>query len=513
MNFIEEIAPLIQKHAPDYGIKICSPIIAQAILESARGTSELAKNAHNYFGLKYRADRCPTACGIYHKRGSEQNTDGSYMSSDMQWMKFPDMEQGVIGYFDFINIPNYTNLKGVTSPETYLKNIKKDGYATSLNYVDSLLNVIKEYTLTKYDDIFFINNGGHTMFKIAIDAGHGSNTAGKRTPDGYREHWINVRMAYYFDIALKRCAFQTLKVGWDDADATDDSDTPLTARQKQIKDAKCDASVSWHANAYGDGKSYHIAQGIETFIHSSSTKVNDSKALALKIQKHLLKGTPQKNRGVKTLNLSMCNCPAMGTKASVLIEAGFMTNEYEANLLKTDTFCLECAEEAAQGVCEYFDVPYVSESNILPATPSALKIEQSKKAIQIFLNTHYEDAIKAVIGGTLTVDGIIGRKSRKTIAAAFQTELNKLGAGLSVDGSIGPASENAFNHYVGTLKKGSKGIFVTLWQCVLVGNDQNPNGIDGKFGPGCAAATNRLFAKNGLREDASVSGADLNTVL
>lgn len=27
---------------------------------------------------------------------------------------------------------------------------------------------------------------------IAIDAGHGSNTAGKRTPDGYREHWINV---------------------------------------------------------------------------------------------------------------------------------------------------------------------------------------------------------------------------------------------------------------------------------------------------------------------------------
>lgn len=91
--------------------------------------------------------------------------------------------------------------------------------------------------------------------------------------------------------------------------------------------------------------------------------------------------------------------------------------------------------------------------------------------------------------------------------------MNKLGSNLAVDGSIGPASANAFNNYVGTLKKGSNGIFVTLWQCVLVGNNQNPNGIDGKFGPGCVAATNRLFAKNGLKTDASVSGADLNALL
>ena len=37
------------------------------------------------------------------------------------------------------------------------------------------------------------------MTKIAIDAGHGSQTAGKRTPDGYREHWINVKTAYYLE--------------------------------------------------------------------------------------------------------------------------------------------------------------------------------------------------------------------------------------------------------------------------------------------------------------------------
>ena len=150
-QFISEIAKYVQKYAPKYNIKVHSPIIAQAILESGRGTSELAVNANNYFGLKYRAGRCPTACGIYYKVGSEQNQDGSYTSSAMQWMKFPDMESGVVGYFDFTNISNYSNLKGVTDPETYLKNIKSDGYATSLNYVENVMAVIKSYNLTQYD--------------------------------------------------------------------------------------------------------------------------------------------------------------------------------------------------------------------------------------------------------------------------------------------------------------------------------------------------------------------------
>lgn len=142
-QFIKEIAALIQKYAPSYGIEVCSPVIAQAILESGYGTSELAVNAHNYFGLKYREGRCKTCIGVYHMTGSEQNADGSYTSSAMQWCKFSDMESGVIGYFDFTNISNYKNLKGITDPRQYLENIKADGYATSLKYVDNLMRVIK----------------------------------------------------------------------------------------------------------------------------------------------------------------------------------------------------------------------------------------------------------------------------------------------------------------------------------------------------------------------------------
>lgn len=150
-EFIDSIAGYIKKYAASYNVCVFSPIIAQAIIESDKGTSELAVNAYNYFGLKYRKGRCKTCVGIYHKVGSEQNPNGSYTSSAMEWCKFESMKDSVIGYFDFTNISVYSNLKGVTDPRQYLENIKADGYATSLNYVSNLMAVIEKYNLTRYD--------------------------------------------------------------------------------------------------------------------------------------------------------------------------------------------------------------------------------------------------------------------------------------------------------------------------------------------------------------------------
>lgn len=191
-QFIEQIAAYVKKYAPQYGIKVCSPIIAQAVLESGGGTSELATKANNFFGLKYRKGRCKTCIGVYTKTGSEQNPDGSYTSSVMQWCKFADMENGVIGYFDFINIPNYANLKGVTDPKTYLTNIKADGYATSLKYVDNVMAVISSYGLTKYDK----KEETSTMAKLTpnvVYTMNGVQVSEKIIPDGTR--WKNATNA------------------------------------------------------------------------------------------------------------------------------------------------------------------------------------------------------------------------------------------------------------------------------------------------------------------------------
>ena len=153
-QFIENVAKYVKKYAPLYGIKCYSAVISQAILESACGTSELAINANNFFGLKYnpkQPKRCPTACGYYTKQGSEQLANGSYISSTMLWQKFPSFESGIKGYFDFINNSNYANLKGITEPQKYLETIRADKYCTSLSYVQNCMNVVRKYNLTKYD--------------------------------------------------------------------------------------------------------------------------------------------------------------------------------------------------------------------------------------------------------------------------------------------------------------------------------------------------------------------------
>lgn len=152
LEFIQTIAPLVQKYAKKYNIQVASPVIAQACLESGYGTSKKAQY-HNYFGLKYRKNRVTVNNGYFTDGGSEQNSDGTYtlLPSSTAWYAFDSMEKGVQGYFQFINIPHYANLKTTNNPLTYLQYIKAANYATSLNYVQNVYAIINKWGLTKYD--------------------------------------------------------------------------------------------------------------------------------------------------------------------------------------------------------------------------------------------------------------------------------------------------------------------------------------------------------------------------
>ena len=148
--FIQSIADAVKVLAPKYGICVVSPIVAQACLESAYGTSNKAQY-NNFFGLKYRKDRVSCHSGYFNDSGSEQNADGSYTPIQTDWYAFKDLLSGVEGYFQFINIDRYANLKGVTDPHKYLELIKEDGYATSLDYVENVWRVVESNNLTQYD--------------------------------------------------------------------------------------------------------------------------------------------------------------------------------------------------------------------------------------------------------------------------------------------------------------------------------------------------------------------------
>lgn len=295
-TFISELANYVQKYAPIYDIGVCSPIIAQAVLESASGTSELAVNAHNYFGLKYRKNRCPTACGIYYKIGSEQDAvTGQYVSSAMQWMKFPHMEAGVIGYFDFINIANYQNLKGVTDPKTYLENIKADGYATSIKYIPNLLAIIERYDLTKYDTPQNKNTGG-TKMKINIHAGHNPDGEVACGAVGLIKESTEARRVKDNVIELLKAQGATVY------DCTvDNGSSQNDVLQKIVANCNAhevDLDLSLHFNAGANKLSDKKSTGTEAYIYSSASK---AKSYAQKIVDSL-SALGLRNRGVKTSN-------------------------------------------------------------------------------------------------------------------------------------------------------------------------------------------------------------------
>lgn len=149
-QFVLDIARLVREYAPEWGVKVYSPIIAQAILESGWGESTLAYKYNNYFGMK---------CGTLWKGKSvsmktgEEYSPGSYTTISANFRVYDSMAEGVKGYFIFLfdGRTRYDNLKGVTDPRTYLQRIKDDGYATSSKYVDNCMNLVNTYSLTQFD--------------------------------------------------------------------------------------------------------------------------------------------------------------------------------------------------------------------------------------------------------------------------------------------------------------------------------------------------------------------------
>lgn len=184
-KFVGNIAKYVKKYASSYGISVNSPIIAQAILESGWGKSKLAIDYHNYFGMK---------CGTkwtgpsVNMTTQEEYEVGTLTTIKDNFRVYDSMENGVRGYFEFIQLSRYENLKGITDPRKYIETIRNDGYATSSTYVDSLMQIIKLYNLTSYDNAENAGNGGNEMGSRQAMVAKMQSWIGKNEADGsFRE--------------------------------------------------------------------------------------------------------------------------------------------------------------------------------------------------------------------------------------------------------------------------------------------------------------------------------------
>lgn len=188
---------------------------------------------------------------------------------------------------------------------------------------------------------------------VCLDAGHGIDTPGKRSPDGtLLEYEFNRDVANRIEDIL---ALHDVEV----ITCYDDHDWDLKQRCQMANLLKADYFVSIHANAYKED--WNDANGWEIYIISKGGKAEQ---LARKIHKYSQE-LGLKDRGIKVGNFQVLRDTDM---PAVLIEHGFYTNKEECEKLKSDSFRQKCAEADAKGILEQLGIEYKEDKDINVAT-------------------------------------------------------------------------------------------------------------------------------------------------
>lgn len=159
---VTKVATLFTANQKQSGI-LASVSMAQFILESGYGKSELAQNANNCFGMKSSlsgnswAGSAWDGHSVYTMQTGEQNTDGSYVTVTADFRKYGSIEDSIADHSAYLlgamngSKKRYEGLAGCTDYKKAVQIIKDGGYATSLDYVQNLCRVIEQWNLTQFD--------------------------------------------------------------------------------------------------------------------------------------------------------------------------------------------------------------------------------------------------------------------------------------------------------------------------------------------------------------------------
>ena len=155
-EYIKTYAPLAVEQMACFGIP-ASITLAQGLLESSNGNSELAVKANNHFGIKcsnswtgegYRHDDdAPQECFRVYNSVLESYIDHSLILMERKWYQ-PLFELDMKDY------------------KAWAHGLKKAGYATNPKYADLLIEIIEKYDLHKYDNALL---AGYHPLEVVVE--------------------------------------------------------------------------------------------------------------------------------------------------------------------------------------------------------------------------------------------------------------------------------------------------------------------------------------------------------
>ena len=150
-QFISSIAEAAVESADQTGVP-ASVTIAQAILESYWGSSRLAHDANNYFGIKAQT-RGGSAGSLTFDVW--EVIGGRNVVQTQAFRAYNTVAESFVdhGLF-FMENSRYASAMAVKDdPKQFAVAINRDGYATDPSYASKLIGLMDRYNLYRYDDV------------------------------------------------------------------------------------------------------------------------------------------------------------------------------------------------------------------------------------------------------------------------------------------------------------------------------------------------------------------------
>ena len=140
-EYVDKYKHIAIEHMERYGIP-ASITLAQGILESDSGNSNLARRSNNHFGIKCKSDW--KGDRVYHDDDARNEC----------FRKYDTVEESYEDHAEFLDqSPRYDSLFAYSSSDyrSWARGLKAAGYATASDYAQRLVRIIEEGKLYLFD--------------------------------------------------------------------------------------------------------------------------------------------------------------------------------------------------------------------------------------------------------------------------------------------------------------------------------------------------------------------------
>ncbi len=232
--------------------------------------------------------------------------------------------------------PNNWELKLIGLESNSFRSIEEGNILR--NSIKRTFEVIKNEDL----DISSLPNVPYGKYKVVLDPGHGGTDPGAVGINGLRESDIVLEVSKSVSGFLSKKGVKTLLT------RNYERTLDLQPRVTKANNSKADAFVSIHANATR-GRRKDV-NGLETYYYSGFRGYS----LAKNIQKQILIFSPQSpDRGVRRSRFYVIRKTSM---PAALVEIGFVTGMYDADLLRQKSYRNKMSFAIAKGILNYLKV-------------------------------------------------------------------------------------------------------------------------------------------------------------